>query len=213
MHRKVLPAFCLLSAFCPDRLTLAQSAATTVPAAFSPLAPALTAAPPAQPAPARALSPATAARLATNAPKYVAPDSSTERAHPNAPDLRETDRPRNTIIRLPDYVVRQSKPATIITEDQVVTLEGKLERTYARHRGLRAGSFWIFKNDVAAREILEDDERVARRSAMNDLLGLLQVGSDPAVERSVRAQIKDTFIRPADWVSQGGSLQQAREKR
>ncbi len=210
MTRNAAPAFCLIIVLCAGPLTFAQSPATTAPEAFSPLVkPAATA--PAS-APARAVSPATAAHLAITAPKYIAPASATAKAAASAPDLRETDRPRNTIIRLPNYVVRQSKEV-IYKEDQFITPEGKLRRTYARHRGLHAGSFWLFKNDPAAHQIQGDDERVERRAELSDLLGLLQVGADPAVERSLRTQVQSTFMNSADWLSLDGSFQHSREIR
>ncbi len=213
MTRNAAPAFCLITVLCAGRFALAQTPAATAPEAFSPLAPSSATAPvSAQPSPAQSVSPTTAARLAVTAPKYIAPDSPTAKAVASAPDLRETDRPCNTIIRLPNYVVRQSKEV-IYKEDQFVTPEAKLQRTYARHRGLHAGSFWIFKNDPAAKEIQEDDERVERRAELSDLLGLFQVGSDPVVERSLRAQVQSTFMNSADWLTLGGAFQQSREKR
>lgn len=213
MTRNAAPAFCLITVLCAGRFALAQAPAATAPEAFSPLAPSSAAAPvSAQPSPGRSVSPTTAARLAVTAPKYIAPDSSTAKAAASAPDLRETDRPRNTIIRLPDYVVRQSKEV-IYKEDQFITPEAKLQRTYARHRGLHTGSFWIFKNDLAAKEIQEDDERIERRAALSELLGLLPASADAATERSIRAQVQSTFMNSADWLTTGGSLQQSREKR
>ncbi len=211
---RILPAFCLVTILCAGRVAFAQSPAASASEAFSPLVPppAPASAQPAstRPATARSVSPTTAERLAVSAPKYVAPDSPTTKAAASAPDLRETDRPRNTTIRLPDYVVRQSKEV-IYKEDQFITPEGKLQRTYDRHRGLRTGSFWIFKNDVAAREIMADDDRVQARAQLSDLLSVLPVGSDPAVEKSVRAQVQSTYIHPTDWVNTGGQLQKSRE--
>jgi hypothetical protein len=179
--------------------------------AFSPLIPSSSTPVPAptRPATAHFVSPETAARLSIGAPKYVTPTAA--KATTSTLDLRQTDHPRNAIIRLPNYIVRDPK-APVYSEDQFPTPEAKLQRTYARHRGLGIGSIGILKNDLAARQIQEDDERVERRGQTVDLLGLLPVDSDPAVGRSVRDQVRDTFMNSTTWLTMGGSLQQSREK-
>src|SRR5690349_21598240 len=63
-----------------------------------------------QPTPPRAISPATADLINASLPKVVPLKPVDRRPDAESPDLRETDNPHNGIVRLPKYVVRESKP-------------------------------------------------------------------------------------------------------
>lgn len=141
------------------------------------------------PAPARVISPAAAAaRLAAVAPKYD-PAAPVRPAEP-APDLRETDKPRNTIIRLPRYVVEEEKPL-VLPKRQLPTPRARLEIALKKFPGLRLGSFWIFRNDGVALAMLAEEERLERMKEMNELVTLL-----PAAEQKrVKPMVDQAFMR------------------
>src|SRR5687767_15559235 len=65
----------------------------------------------------RAISQTAAAQLAAAAPKY---ESTPAKPAEPLPDLRETDKPRNTIIRLPSYLVQEDK-APVLKERELLT--------------------------------------------------------------------------------------------
>src|SRR6266545_2937329 len=86
----------------------------------------------------RAISPTTAAHLAAAAPKFQpAPAKPAESTEP-PPDLREIDKPRNAIIRLPRYLVEEDKP-TVLKERTVMTPQARLDLALKKHPGLRFG--------------------------------------------------------------------------
>lgn len=133
----------------------------------------------------RAMSPTTAAHLAEKLPKFTPPPSATPPASSPAdssspllvdspktatpsPDLRELDKPRNTIIRLPNYVVQEEKPSAF-KERNLLTPKGRLALAYKRYPGLRFGSLPFLSNDGVALGMLEDDFDRERAAEMRDL--------------------------------------------
>lgn len=183
-------------------VTIAVLIARTLPAAeFTPklenAAPAA-AEPPSQ----RAMSPTVANKLAVLAPKFTTPAGSKTEAI----DLREIDKPRNTIIRLPtpppetsgaksaasasqsgddpprdgvirlpSYLVREERLPKLKERD-MLTPEGKIALAYQRHPGLRAGNFLRFlglSNDGIALAMVEEELAIERRKEFYDLAGLL----------------------------------------
>jgi len=66
----------------------------------------------------RAISSEVAASLAAAMPEYNPPEPAPPpKPVEEQPDLREVDKPKNTIIRLPDYVVREAKPPVFRERD------------------------------------------------------------------------------------------------
>ncbi len=162
------------------------------------------AAEPKQPNRARAISPATAAQLAAALPKFESPPAtpvaaaSTDSGNPDsAVDLREVDRPRNTIIRLPSYLVQEEKPV-ILTEREVQTPRARLHLALRKHPGLRLGSFWIFRNDGIALAMLAEEERLEQKQYFEDLVQLMQF-SDPGTKATAKQGVDHAFMRTADF--------------
>jgi hypothetical protein len=160
----------------------------------------------ASPARARAVSPAMAEKLLLNAPKFVPPKPEGEKA-PELPDRRELDKPKNGIIRLPNYVVREPKPPTF-PERELLTPQGKLDLAYKRHPGLRLGSLPFLSNDRIALFMLEEEHHLERLAEMNELFSILRAGNDSDTAK-VKAQTEASFIRKNDWATNGGSWQQS----
>lgn len=148
-------------------------------------------APDAAPARPRAISPAVAAQLAVVGPKFIAREQT--KPAEAAPDLREIDKPRNTIIRLPHYVVREEKPP-IFKERELLTPKGRLEFALKKYPGLRFGSFWIFRNDGLALAMLAEDERLERKREFENLAELMRISeSDSAAV--VKREVERVFLR------------------
>ncbi|MCX6954047.1 MAG: hypothetical protein NTV51_18005 [Verrucomicrobia bacterium] len=181
----------------------AQTATDAPPPAIPEAAPNPTVAAPERP---RAISPAIAARLAEKMPKFTPPKSPAESASspaspvliarktaPELPDLRELDRPRNTIIRLPDYVVREEKPEAF-KERHLLTPSGRLQLGYKRYPGLHFGSlpFSFLSNDGWALLMLEEDYRLERKAEMESLLTVLTSPSDHA---KAKTEVQKAFMR------------------
>lgn len=165
------------------------AAQTTAPSASPPLPsitpPATSPAPSPAPENPRALSPAVAARLSAEFPKFTPPPAT-------APaDPRAVDRPRNTIFRLPQYVVQEEKPPAF-KERHLLTPTGRLSLALQRYPGLRFGSLPFFNNHGLALAMLAEDDRLERRAEMDDLVTLLSLPSDRA---KARAEVQQTFLR------------------
>lgn len=157
----------------------------------------------APPAPPRSVSPAMSAQLTASLPKFNATLPKSETAilgsepaadvpPANLPtDWREIDKPRNTIIRLPEYVVQEQIPP-VMKERTIETPKARLDRALKRNPGLRFGSFWIFRNDGIALAMQEEEERLERMRETQDLLTLLPVSEQkqlkPVVDRAFMRQ-------------------------
>lgn len=106
-------------------------------------------------------------------------------------DWREIDKPRNTIVRLPEYIVQEQIPP-VMKERTIETPKARLDRALKRNPGLRFGSFWIFRNDGIALTMQEEEERLERMKETHDLLTLLPVSEQkqmkPIVDRMFMRQ-------------------------
>ena len=144
----------------------------------------------------RAVSPAAAAQLASVTPKYesIVPVKPAE----PLPDLRETDKPKNTIIRLPPYLVPESKPPPVLKERELLTPKARLELALKKYPGLRLGSFWIFNNDGIALAMLAEQERLDKKHEFEELADLMRF-SDPAMADKAKREVDRAFLRPADF--------------
>lgn len=147
----------------------------------------------------RAVSPATAAQLAAAVAKLEPPPPSAVATPPANPaiDLREVDRPRNTIIRLPSYLVREEK-AVFLSEREVQTPRARLQLALKKHPGLRLGSFWIFRNDGIALAMLAEEERLEQKQHFEELVQLMHF-SDPGIKATAKQGVEHAFMREADF--------------
>ena len=156
--------FLLLVACAPSRVT-----AEDPPSLFAPPPPLPT---PTSPLPARAISPATAAKLAALAPPFVpaAPRSFPDPSQPD--DDRRSPPGRAAIVRLPSYIVTESK-IRLPGEHAVLTPHGQLELALRRNPGLRLGALGPLNNDFWANALLDEDRAAQRTAEVNGLYGLL----------------------------------------
>lgn len=205
-----LVAASLLSAGDPTRTADAAPAIPLNPP-VDPPSPAVSASDPRDSSPdrVRSLSPAIAARLAERMPKFTPPNPpsvTTSSAAPSpiladanstppAPDLRELDRPRNTIIRLPNYVVQEEKPPAF-KERHILTPRGHLALAFKRYPGLRFGSLPFFSNAGVALTMLEEDYRLERKAEMENLAGLVVVPTD---RTRAKTEVQNAFLRASEY--------------
>ncbi len=129
----------------------------------------------ARPTATRAISPQVAELLAAAAPKYSPPEAGPAKPVETAPE--ETDQPRNRIIRLSPYIVRERRPLELKERD-VLTAKGRLDLALQRHPGLRLGSLGPLTNNRWAYAMLEEELALERRKEMLDLLSLLPDSPD-----------------------------------
>lgn len=112
-----------------------------------------------------ALSRATSERVVSGLPKFSPPKAKAEESE--ATDLRETDKPKNAIIRLPRYHVRERKIPDFKNRE-LLTPEGKLDLAFKRHPGLKIGNIFGLNRGVAM-AMLAEDEAYERRLEMEEL--------------------------------------------
>jgi hypothetical protein len=151
---------------------------------------------PNEPSRARPISPAVGTQLAAVAPKY---DAATAQEKPAelTPDLRETDKPRNTIIRLPNYIVRPEKPP-VFKERELQTPKARRELALRKYPGLNVGSFWIFRNDGIGLAMLAEEERLEQKREFEDLVSLMRI-TDPAAHDTAKREVEKAFLRERDF--------------
>lgn len=155
----------------------------------------------ASPSTARGISPQTAARLAALTPKYTPPPPAAP-ADEN-PVVKDTeDKPKNGIVRLPAYLVREPKmPA--LSEAQVLTPRGRVDLAYKAFPGLRFGNIWFLRNDAIANAMLEEELMAARAREIADLMSLLPANQPES--DSPRARLIRDALTPRSSPSQMGA--------
>ena len=150
----------------------------------------------------REVSSSVAARLFDALPKYTPPPP--KPAQDEDVDLRDVDKPKNHIIRLPRYVVHQPRPP-VLSERAVHTKQGlealAMERYWTEgYRALNPFTLPLFGTspEKAAMAMYEEDERLKNMSDLNEQARM--VGSeDKAQGQYVKKQVQQTFIRPGDF--------------
>jgi hypothetical protein len=150
-------------------------------------------------APARPAPTGVSADIETSLPKFrqVAdrpPDS-------EPPDLRDIDKPRNQIPRLPanmmsKYVVRGDKVPVFRPRD-LYTKEGLIDVAFKDHPGLRIGNLFGLNRNAAYEAFLED-ERAGKIRDLDDTALAFAVGGDTDEAKMILEETGDTFIRDID---------------
>ena len=147
----------------------------------------------------RLVSNTVAAQLAVAVPKFEPPpaDPAPSPASETSPDLRETDKPKNTIVRLPRYLVQEDRPP-VFKERELYTPKERLRLALQKHPGLRLGSFWIFRNDGIALFMAAEEKRLEQKREFEDLVSLLKF-TDPPQHAATKRHVEQAFLREADF--------------
>lgn len=150
----------------------------------------------------RAISSGLASSLASTMPKYNPPPK------PNPDDedvdLRDVDKPRNGIIRLPKYTVQEKKPP-VFRERDILTGFGFAElakKRYLTNAYHALNSFYLplFGQSPESRALAmyAEDERLKNISDLKD--NARTVGTaDAADAKALRAETDATYLRSADF--------------
>jgi len=117
------------------------------------------------------------------------------------PDLRDIDKPRNQIPRLPanlmsKYVVHASKVPVFRTRD-LYTKAGLVDQAFKDHPGLRIGNIFGLNRDAAYEAFLED-ERAGKIHDLDDTALAFAFGGDTDEAKMILNETGDTFIRDVD---------------
>lgn len=157
-----------------------------------------------EPPRARALSNSLADALAASMPKYNPPPKPAPKEPGEEVDLREIDKPRNQIIRLPQYVVREQKPP-VFTEREISTTKGlnaiALQR-YFSQTGLALNRFTIplfgISKEAYAQMLYAEDERLRNIAELESAAADVNL-VDPANARKLKEATRDTYQRGFDY--------------
>ncbi len=168
-------------------------------------------APAAPPAPS-AISAGTAAKLAAARPRLpplvqpAAPKPAAE-----TPDLREADKPANGIVRLPKYVVRETKPP-VFREQDIYTpsaLSRRLAKRYysegylafSKLIGYTPLAFIFPSAEASAMARFEEEERLRNKAEFTDYVNWLKTSS-PEAGAKLKGDVQQTFMH---WSEMGWS--------
>jgi hypothetical protein len=154
---------------------------------------------------ARAVSPGVAAALAAASPKYTPPPPKPEpKPEEELPDMREIDKPKNTIVRLPEYLVREPKPP-VFTERSIHTEKGLTDIAMRRYisdvdRALNRFTLPLFGTSKEARALAmyAEEERLRNMAELNDTATAIST-SDAAAGTYIRRETEKTFMRASDF--------------
>ncbi len=165
----------------------------------------------------RTVSSKVAAALSMGMPKY-SPPTPTPIPVAESQDLRDVDKPKNEIHRLPKYVVREARPP-IFRERDLFTKDGMLDLTMKRHAGLQFGNIFGLnsspKPGSPAYQMMVDDQRKENMDDLLDEAHAISQGGDHAAASYILQQSDSTYMRGGgdwDWSATGpvGGLTGAR---
>lgn len=195
----------------PDDKTAAPPAATASAPAGSPTPVSGSTAPKHAP---HAISDELAATLAVGRPKYL-PAKPVEKKfeEEELPDARDTDKPKNQIIRLPKVVVEGKRPP-IFREPDIYTRKALGELLAKRYysEGYLAFSRFIHYTPLrlffpsaeqSALEQYYENERLRNMGELNQAAANAAKAGDLAGSEYIKAATKETYLRRMDWGWQG----------
>ncbi|HVU24614.1 MAG TPA: hypothetical protein VHE13_10855 [Opitutus sp.] len=155
----------------------------------------------------RPLSNHLSAALTSSLPKYNPPPK--PRPEDEDVDLRDVDKPRNGIVRLPKYVVHQRRPP-VFRERDIYTDKGLSEvarRRYLTPLARILNSFYIpfltaSPDDLAMAQYRED-ERLANMADLDDTADTISRG-DPKAGAYIKRVSDETYMRTTDFTWRPG---------
>ena len=153
----------------------------------------------------RAISGDVAASLAAAMPKYNPPKPAPPPTPvEQQPDLRDIDKPKNTIIRLPTYIVREARPP-VFRERDINTQQGMANIAMQRYgteasRLLNRFTIPIFGQSEQDRALAmyAEDERLKTITELNDAADMVSA-RDKAQGAYIKRDIQNTTMRASDY--------------
>ncbi|MDB6128354.1 MAG: hypothetical protein JWM35_2250 [Verrucomicrobia bacterium] len=145
----------------------------------------------------RAMSDDLAATLAVGMPKYSPPKPPEKKpidvpADENA-DARDADKPKNGIIRLPDYVVRETR-SPVFKDRDLATPDRKTDIGMKRYAGLNFGPFASLNRPIAL-AMVQEQERLDNIAELSDDARTARRAGDTATANYILKQSQQTFLR------------------
>ena len=158
----------------------------------------------------RAISSEAAAALAAATPKYTPPPPKPPpKPEAELVDAREIDKPKNTIVRLPKYIVQEKKPP-VFRERDIHTEKGLTDIAMRRYISDfdRALNRWTIpfigiSKEARALAMYAEDERLRNMSDLNDA-GVNATKTNPAAGTYILKESQKTFLRSSDFGWNGG---------
>ena len=147
---------------------------------------------------ARTVSVATAAKLAAALPKVAVVKPEEKKPADEAADLRDTDKPANTIVRLPRYVVREPRPRVFRKQDLYHgdALGSQLARRYYSEGYLpfkKLMRFILPSAEASAMAQFREEEWLREKAEVEDHVNMV-MRSDPASGAKFQSSARDTFL-------------------
>ena len=151
----------------------------------------------------RSISPEVAAALAAGMPKYDPPKPVAPQDEEDLPDMRDIDKPRNQIIRLPDYVVREKRPP-VFRERDINTTKGLSAIAMKRYfsetaKALNRYTIPLFgmSREAYANMLYAEDERLENIASLKSTAADLKAlgGDGTAISR----ETDRAYIRKSDY--------------
>jgi hypothetical protein len=135
--------------------------------------------------------------LTSAMPKYAPPA-----ATPPEPEVSDADKPKNGVIRLPQYVVREAKPP-VFTERESMTKQGLNDLAMKRYLGLDPSKMNSPLAAAIARVMFQsyanqqysDAERLSNISDLNSSAAAMARGGDTAESDYIKRESDDTYAR------------------
>lgn len=141
----------------------------------------------------RTMSDGLASALSQTMPKYnPPPPPKPEEATDEPVDLRDVDKPRNKIIRLPKYVVQEPKPP-VFRERDLYSAKNRTDLSYARNPGLKFTPFPSLNRAVAA-AMYQEQERLDNIADLKDTARTVSV-ADKEDGAYIKRLTDETYIR------------------
>jgi hypothetical protein len=188
----VLFALALAAAGRAQTATLSADATTPAPAVET-----------AQPAPAapkhdRVMSDEVASTLASGMPKYNPPPKLPEpKPEEEQPDLRETDQPKNKIIRLQKFMVKEPKPPVFRDRD-LESKSGLTNRGMKSNPGLGIGNFGGLNRPIGLL-MYEEQERLRNMADLNKDARDAKASGDATAADYILKENHRANYRPSDF--------------
>ena len=191
----------------------APATVSVAPVTTPPTTPAPQTTEPANPRRNRAISGDVATMLAHSMPKFTPPPPPpppptaaelAKKAEEEAADLRETDKPKNAIVRLEKYVVQETRPP-IFTEREIHTKKGLTALAMRRYisdsdRALNRWTLPLFGTSAESRALLmyAEDERLKNMADLADNANMI-MKSDSTAGAAAKDAVQKTYMRSGDF--------------
>jgi hypothetical protein len=145
----------------------------------------------------RPSSSAMAANISVGMPAY-SPEPSAPKIGFSAADLRDSDKPKNQIPRLPlevmqKYVVREPRPLSLRRRD-LYTTAGLIDLSFKEHPGLRIGNIFNLNAKAAYNKIMDEERFADRQDLVDTTVTMAMTGDSEEMRLMQQAILDESFM-------------------